>query len=85
MNHRQKNFVVGFKIANGKFKNLNELIVILGEKMKKLLYPLLCGKNIVLQLPRTLDPGGSTAIYWLYGYVPLERVWHSSHLVCYRV
>ena len=29
-------------------------------------------------------PGG-TPIYWLYGYVPLERVWFSSHLVWYRV
>ena len=24
---------------------------------------------------------GGTPIYWLYGYVPLERVWFSSHLV----
>ena len=30
------------------------------------------------------SPGG-TPIYWLYGYVPLERVWFSSHLVWYRV
>ena len=29
--------------------------------------------------------GGGTPIYWLYGYVPLERVWFSSHLVWYRV
>ena len=29
--------------------------------------------------------GGGTTIYWLYGYVPLERVWFSSHLVWYRV
>ena len=25
--------------------------------------------------------GGGTPIYWLYGYVPLERVWFSSHLL----
>ena len=25
--------------------------------------------------------GGGTPIYWLYGYVPLEKVWFSSHLV----
>ena len=24
-------------------------------------------------------------IYWLYGYVPLERVWFSSHLLWDRV
>ena len=29
--------------------------------------------------------GGGTLIYWLYGYVPLERVWFSNHLVWYRV
>ena len=29
--------------------------------------------------------GGGTPIYLLYGYVPLERVWFSSHLVWYRV
>ena len=27
----------------------------------------------------------SFPIYWLFGYVPLERVWFSSHLVWYRV
>ena len=26
-----------------------------------------------------------TSIYWLYGYVPLERVWVSSHLLWDRV
>ena len=25
--------------------------------------------------------GGGIPIYWLYGYVLLERVWFSSHLV----
>ena len=25
--------------------------------------------------------GGGTPIYWLNGYVPLERVWFSSHWV----
>ena len=29
--------------------------------------------------------GGGTTIYWLYGYVPLERVWFSSHLLLDRV
>ena len=25
--------------------------------------------------------GGGTPTYWLYGYVPLERIWFSSHLL----
>ena len=28
-----------------------------------------------------LSPQGGTPICWLYGYVPLERVWYSSHLL----
>ena len=29
--------------------------------------------------------GGCTPIYWLYGYVPLERAWYLSHLLWDRV
>ena len=28
-----------------------------------------------------LTVGRGAPIYWLYGYVPLERVWFSSHLL----
>ena len=40
----------------------------------------------VVVTPASKNPGGrGTPIYWLYGYVPLERVWVSSHLLWDRV
>ena len=41
-------------------------------------------RKIVLFLEPSIG-GGGTPIYWLYGYVSLERVWFSSILVWYRV
>ena len=37
------------------------------------------GEDIVYGENR--ERGGGTPIYWLNGYVPLERVWFSSHWV----
>ena len=44
--------------------------------------------TINVKLTLTADPlprGGGIPIYWLYGYVPLEREWFSSHLVWYSL
>ena len=37
--------------------------------------------HVMLKLHWFYTGGGGTPIYWLYGYVPLERVWFSSHLL----
>ena len=63
-NRNQKDFVVDFKIADGKFKNLNQnfnrLLLALGEENEKAQFAieasfvpviLIFGKNIVLELP----------------------------------
>ena len=42
-------------------------------------------KNIHSSAPILGLVSGGTPIYWLYRYVPLERVWFSSHLLCCRV
>ena len=54
-------------------------------------YALVCSLTMLSCLSRglklkALRPGGrGTPIYWLYGYVPLEKVWFPNHLVWDRV